>query len=65
MDFEVNIDRIGLVKDELTFADLTIVQNGSATVLGVASTGETLAVLNDVQAASLTASSFEVFADVA
>ncbi|MEO1396049.1 MAG: pre-peptidase C-terminal domain-containing protein [Cyanobacteria bacterium J06634_5] len=64
LDFEVGIDRIGLVEGELTFADLTITQDGSNTLLGVTSSGETLAVLNDVQASSLTESSFTVVADV-
>ncbi|MBE9064024.1 calcium-binding protein [cf. Phormidesmis sp. LEGE 11477] len=64
LDFEVGIDRIGLVEGELMFADLTITQDGSTTLLGVASSGETLAILNGVQASSLTESSFEVVADV-
>ncbi|MBE9059771.1 metallophosphoesterase [cf. Phormidesmis sp. LEGE 11477] len=65
IDFEVEIDRIGLIEGELTFAELTISQDGSTTVLGVTSTGENLAILNNVQASSLTASSFEVVADIA
>ncbi|MEM8504358.1 MAG: calcium-binding protein, partial [Cyanobacteria bacterium P01_D01_bin.1] len=64
LDFQVNIDRIGLVAGELTFADLTITQDGSNTLLGVASSGETLAILNGVQASALTESSFETVADV-
>jgi len=64
LDFEVGTDRIGLVEGELMFADLTITQDGSTTLLGVASSGETLAILNGVQASSLTESSFEVVADV-
>ena len=64
LDFEVGTDRIGLVEGELTFADLTITQDGSMAVLGVASTGEAIAMLQGVQAASLTESSFEVVADV-
>ncbi|MGB3298969.1 MAG: hypothetical protein WBA76_11915, partial [Phormidesmis sp.] len=64
LDFEVGIDRIGLVAGEPTFADLTITQDGSKTLLGVASSGETLAILNGVQASSLTESSFAVVADV-
>ncbi|MEL6351883.1 MAG: Ig-like domain-containing protein [Cyanobacteria bacterium J06627_28] len=64
VDFEVGIDRIGLVEGELTFADLTITQDGSNALLGVTSSGETLAVLNNVDASDLTQSSFEIVADV-
>ncbi|MEL6385534.1 MAG: hypothetical protein AAFQ89_24355, partial [Cyanobacteria bacterium J06626_18] len=64
LDFEVGIDSIGLVEGALIFADLTITQEGNTTLLGVASSGETLAVLNGVQASALTESSFEVVADV-
>ncbi len=64
LDFEVGIDRIGLVEGELTFADLTLTQDGNNTLLGVTSSGETIAVLNGLQASSLTENSFEVVADV-
>ncbi|WP_228025376.1 PPC domain-containing protein [cf. Phormidesmis sp. LEGE 11477] len=64
LDFEVGTDRIGLVEGELMFAALTITQEGNNTLLGVVSSGETLAVLNGVQASRLTESSFEVVADV-
>ncbi|NEP18681.1 MAG: calcium-binding protein [Leptolyngbya sp. SIO4C1] len=64
LDFEVGIDRIGLVEGELMFADLTLTQDGNNTLLGVTSTGETLAVLNNVQASALGESSFEVVPDV-
>lgn len=64
LDFEVDIDRIGLVEGELTKADLTITQDGSNTLLGVASSGYTLAVLKNVQASALDQSSFEIFPDV-
>ena len=63
-DFEVGMDKIGLVDGELTFEDLTITQQATNTVLGVASTGETLAVLNRTQALSLTESSFVIVPDV-
>ena len=63
-DFEVGMDKIGLVDGELTFEDLTITQQATNTVLGVASTGETLAVLNRTQSSSLTESSFVVVPDV-
>ena len=64
LDFEVGTDRIGLVEGELTFADLTITQEGNRTLLGVASSGEVIARLNGVQASNLTESSFEIVADV-
>ncbi|MEO0518189.1 MAG: TIGR03118 family protein [Cyanobacteria bacterium P01_A01_bin.116] len=64
IDFEIGTDRIGLVEDELTFADLTITQDGSSTLLGITSSGETLAVLNGVQSSSLTKSSFIVVPDI-
>jgi len=64
LDFEVGTDRIGLVEGELMFADLTFTQDGSSALLGVASSGETLAILNNVQASALTESSFETVADV-
>ncbi|NEP18098.1 MAG: hypothetical protein F6J97_14530 [Leptolyngbya sp. SIO4C1] len=64
LDFEVGIDRIGLVEGELMFADLTLMQDGTDTLLGVASTGEVLAVLNNVQASALDESSFTTLSDV-
>ncbi|MGD1900095.1 MAG: DVUA0089 family protein [Phormidesmis sp.] len=64
-DFEVGTDRIGLVEGELTFADLTITQSEGQTVLGVASTGETRATLQGIDASSLTESSFEIVPNVA
>ncbi|MBE9062920.1 hypothetical protein IQ256_18340 [cf. Phormidesmis sp. LEGE 11477] len=64
LDFEVGIDRIGLVEGELLFAELMLMQDGSSTLLGVASSNETLAILNNVQASALSESSFEVVADV-
>lgn len=64
LDFEVGIDRIGLVEGELTFAELMLIQDGNNALLGVADSGETLAVLNNVQAFTLTENSFEVVPDV-
>ncbi|MEL7333080.1 MAG: DVUA0089 family protein, partial [Cyanobacteria bacterium J06560_2] len=64
-DFEVGTDKIGLVEGELTFADLTITQAGHRTLLGVSSSGETLAILQGVEASSLSESSFEVVSNVA
>jgi Ca2+-binding RTX toxin-like protein len=62
LDFEVGSDRIGLLEGELSFADLTITQSGTDTLLGVISSGEILAVLNGTQASSLSESSFLVVA---
>ena len=64
LDFEVGTDLIGLVEGELTFADLTLTQDGRDTLLGVASSSEVLAVLNNVQASALDESSFVVVSDV-
>ncbi|MEM9008833.1 MAG: hypothetical protein AAGE59_35655, partial [Cyanobacteria bacterium P01_F01_bin.86] len=63
-DFEVGIDFIGLVEGELVFEDLSFTQDGDNTLLGVSDSGETLAILNDVQAAALDASSFVIVPDV-
>ncbi|MEM7061647.1 MAG: calcium-binding protein [Cyanobacteria bacterium P01_B01_bin.77] len=62
LDFEVGIDRIGIVEEEFTFADLTLTQDGANTVLGVS--GETLAILNNVQAFALGESDFVTVPDV-
>ncbi|MEM6252530.1 MAG: calcium-binding protein [Cyanobacteria bacterium P01_D01_bin.156] len=64
LDFEVGIDRIGIVEGEFTFADVTLTQDGANTVLGVSTTGETLAVLNNVQATALGESDFITVPDV-
>ncbi|MBE9060910.1 calcium-binding protein [cf. Phormidesmis sp. LEGE 11477] len=64
LDFEVGIDRIGLVEGELLLTDLTLTQDGANTLLGMTSSGETLAILNGVQASALTESSFAIVADV-
>jgi len=64
-DFEVGTDKIGLVDGELTFADITITGSVNRTILGVASTGETLAILRGVDASTLGESSFEVVPNVA
>jgi len=63
-DFEIGTDTIGLVTGELTFEDLMITQRGSATLLGVADSGESLAVLRNVQADLLTADSFAIVPNV-
>ena len=54
-----------MVEGELTFADITVTQSGSRTLLGVASSGEVLAALKGVDASSLTESSFEIVPNVA
>ncbi|MEO1621564.1 MAG: Calx-beta domain-containing protein, partial [Cyanobacteria bacterium J06632_3] len=65
-DFEVGLDKIGLVDGELTFDDITITQSGDRTLLGVASTGEVLAALKGVDASDLTEEgSFVVVPNVA
>ncbi|MEM8613665.1 MAG: pre-peptidase C-terminal domain-containing protein [Cyanobacteria bacterium P01_H01_bin.105] len=64
LDFEVGIDRIGLVEGELVFEDLTLTQDGSNTLLGVADSGEVLAVLNNVEASALGTDSFAMVPDV-
>ena len=64
-DFEVGVDKIGLVDGELTFSDITITQSGTRTLLGVASTGEVLAALKGVDASSLSESNFEIVPNVA
>ncbi|MGB3298042.1 MAG: serine hydrolase [Phormidesmis sp.] len=64
LDFEVGIDKIGLIEGELSFAELSFVQSGRHILLGVARTSETLAVINNAQAADLDESSFSVVADV-
>ncbi|NEP19842.1 MAG: D-alanyl-D-alanine carboxypeptidase, partial [Leptolyngbya sp. SIO4C1] len=64
LDFQVGTDRMGLVEGELTFTDLTLTQDGANTLLGVASSGEVLAVMNNVQASALSAGDFEIVPDV-
>ncbi|MEM7061649.1 MAG: amidase family protein [Cyanobacteria bacterium P01_B01_bin.77] len=64
LDFEVGIDRIGLVDGELTFADLSLIQDAGNTLINVTSSGDTLAILNNVQTSSLTQSSFAIVPDV-
>ncbi|MEM6255085.1 MAG: calcium-binding protein, partial [Cyanobacteria bacterium P01_D01_bin.156] len=64
LDFEVGIDRIGIVEGEFTFADVTLTQDGTNTLLGISTTGETLAILNNVQASALGESDFAIVPDV-
>lgn len=64
LDFEVGIDFIGLVDGELVFEDLTLTQDAANTLLGVADSGETLVILNNVQASALGESDFAIVPDV-
>ncbi|MEM6520135.1 MAG: pre-peptidase C-terminal domain-containing protein [Cyanobacteria bacterium P01_C01_bin.70] len=64
IDFTPGVDQIGLVEGELTFEDITLTQDGTSTLLGVAASGEVLAVLNGVQVSDLTADSFTIVPDV-
>ncbi|MEL7520273.1 MAG: alkaline phosphatase, partial [Cyanobacteria bacterium J06553_1] len=65
LDFAVGTDFIGLITNELTFADLTLTQDGVNTSLGVTSSGKVLAVLQNVQATDLAESSFVSVSDIA
>ena len=62
LDFEVGIDRIGLVEGELSEVDVALIADGNNTLLGVVDTGETLAILSGVQASSL--DGVEIFVSV-
>ncbi|MEL7521475.1 MAG: pre-peptidase C-terminal domain-containing protein, partial [Cyanobacteria bacterium J06553_1] len=53
MDFEVGVDRIGLIEGELSEVDVALIEDNNDTVLGLVDTGETLAILSGVQASSL------------
>jgi len=64
-DFEAGTDRIALITGELAFEDLSITQRGDSTLLGVTDSGKTLAVLRNVQADTLTQSSFTTVDEVA
>jgi Ca2+-binding RTX toxin-like protein len=63
LDFSVRTDFIGLLGG-LTFSDLTISQRGRSTVLGVTSTGESLATLENVRSNQLTANQFVAATDL-
>lgn len=63
-DFRVGTDLIGLVSGELVFADLEIHQSRHNTILGVASSGEELAILKGVRANHLTADQFVIVPDI-
>ncbi|MGB3533714.1 MAG: calcium-binding protein [Microcoleaceae cyanobacterium] len=63
-DFEVGTDMIGLVEGELMFEDIEIIEINGNAAISVMETGETLAVLNGVDADELTADAFVITPDV-
>ncbi|MEM8828065.1 MAG: calcium-binding protein [Cyanobacteria bacterium P01_G01_bin.19] len=63
-DFDPSEDLIGLVDGELTFADITLTQEGNNTILGVSGTGEELALLVKVSADAITDDSFVTVPDI-
>ena len=63
-DFEMGVDKIGLVEGELTFDDLNFSQLDDLTLIGVNETGETLAILRDTSAAAFTEDSFASVTDI-
>ncbi|MEM8828063.1 MAG: DUF4347 domain-containing protein [Cyanobacteria bacterium P01_G01_bin.19] len=63
-DFDPSEDLIGLVDGELTFADISLTQEGNNTILGVSGTGEELALLVKVSADAITDDSFVTVPDI-
>ncbi|MEM8828066.1 MAG: calcium-binding protein, partial [Cyanobacteria bacterium P01_G01_bin.19] len=63
-DFDPSEDLIGLVDGELTFADISLTQEGNNTILGVSSTGEELALLVKVSADAISEDSFVTVPDI-
>ena len=63
-DFKMGVDKIGLVKGELTYDDLNFSQLDDLTLIGVNETGETLAILRDTSAAAFTEDSFASVPDI-
>ncbi|MGD1919333.1 MAG: DUF4347 domain-containing protein [Pleurocapsa sp.] len=63
-DFDPSEDKIGLVEGELTFADISLTQQGNNTILGVSDTGEQLALLVKVDADEITEDSFVSVPDI-
>ncbi|MEM8828062.1 MAG: hypothetical protein AAGE96_01735 [Cyanobacteria bacterium P01_G01_bin.19] len=63
-DFDPSEDKIGLVEGELTFADITLTQQGNNVILGVGGTGEELALLVKVSADDITEDSFVTVPDI-
>ncbi|NJR67559.1 MAG: hypothetical protein HC771_01995 [Synechococcales cyanobacterium CRU_2_2] len=62
VDFQVGMDRIGLIEGELVYSDLSIMQQGLDTLLGVGD--RAFAVLKFTNASRLGEDSFAVVADV-
>jgi uncharacterized protein (TIGR03118 family) len=56
-DFKVGEDKIGVFKGEIQTSDISFEQSGTATLVKLKSTGETLAYLQGVTASQLTSSS--------
>ncbi len=65
LDFNVDIDVIGLMEGELSFTDLDIYQQGGSTILGVSGAQgmDTLAILRHVKADQLTEDQFVTISD--
>ncbi|MEM8828061.1 MAG: hypothetical protein AAGE96_01730 [Cyanobacteria bacterium P01_G01_bin.19] len=63
-DFDPSEDKIGLVEGELTFADISLTQQGNNVILGVSETGEELALLVKVSADAITEDSFVSIPDI-
>lgn len=63
-DFQAGVDQIGLFDGDLTWEQLSITQTESHTTLGVASTGEVLALLRYTQADRLGAVDFAIVPDL-
>ena len=63
-DFDQGVDKIGLVQGELRFRDITLSQLNNTTLIGVADTGETLAVIRNTDAADFTRDSFVTVPDI-
>lgn len=64
VDFQIGIDKIGLIEGELIYANLSIHQEGLDTVLGVSSSSDPLAVLKYTNASGLGADSFVIVPDL-
>ncbi|MGD1919335.1 MAG: M10 family metallopeptidase C-terminal domain-containing protein [Pleurocapsa sp.] len=63
-DFNPGEDKIGLVEGELTFADISLTQQGNNVILGVSGTGEELALLVKVDANEISENSFVTVPDI-
>ncbi len=63
-DFDPTEDKIGLVEGELTFEDIEIIEIEGNAAISVMSTGETLAVLDSVEASAITEDLFVITSDI-